>query len=61
MPGKEDIAMDFEGYCVKCRQKRSIKNGTVEKTQSGRHVVKGACPVCATKVTRFISSTEAGK
>lgn len=52
--------MDFEGYCVKCRQKRSIKNGTVEKTQSGRHAAKGTCPVCGTKVTRFISSAEAG-
>ena len=53
--------MDFEGYCVKCRQKRSIKNGNVEKTESGRKVAKGTCPVCGTKVTRFLSSTEAGK
>jgi hypothetical protein len=52
--------MDFEGYCVKCRQKRSIKNGTVEKTKSGRYMVSGKCPVCGTKVTRFLSNKEAG-
>lgn len=52
--------MDFEGYCVKCRQKRSIKNATVEKTSSGRPMAKGICPVCGTKVTRFLSSKEAG-
>ena len=53
--------MDFEGYCVKCKQKRSIKNGIVEKTKSGRSAAKGACPVCGTKVTRFLSNAEAGK
>jgi O-acetyl-ADP-ribose deacetylase (regulator of RNase III) len=53
--------MDFEAYCVKCRQKRPIKNGTVEKTKTGRHAAKGVCPVCGTKVTRFISSAEAVK
>lgn len=52
--------MDFEGYCVKCRQKRSIKNGTVEKTKSGRYMVSGKCPVCGTKVTRFLSNKQAG-
>jgi hypothetical protein len=47
--------MDFEGYCIKCRQKRSIKNATVETTSNGRRIAKGICPVCGTKVTRFIS------
>jgi O-acetyl-ADP-ribose deacetylase (regulator of RNase III) len=61
MSDMEDRAMDFEAYCVKCRQKRPIKNGTVEKTKTGRHAAKGVCPVCGTKVTRFISSAEAGK
>jgi hypothetical protein len=48
--------MDFEAYCVKCRAKRSIKNGTVEVSKSGRRMAKGVCPVCGTKVTRFLSS-----
>jgi len=50
--------MDFEGYCVKCRMKRSVKDGKVEKTAKGRPMVKGKCPVCSTTVTRFLSDKE---
>ena len=46
--------MDFEGYCVKCREKRTVKDGKVETTANGRRMVKGACPVCSTKVSRFL-------
>jgi hypothetical protein len=46
--------MEFEGYCVKCRQKRTIQNGKVETSESGRRMAKGTCPVCGTKVTRFL-------
>ena len=52
--------MDFEGYCVKCKQKRPIKNAKVETTANGRRMAKGACPVCGTTVTRFLSSKDAG-
>lgn len=51
--------MDFEGYCVKCRKKQQIKAGAVEETAKGRKMVKGTCPQCGTKVTRFLSSKEA--
>ena len=47
--------MEFEGYCVKCRTKRTIKAGTVAKTAKGRPIAKGVCPVCSTKVNRFLS------
>jgi hypothetical protein len=53
--------MDFEGYCVKCHEKREIKGGTVEKTASGRHMAKGACPQCGTTVTRFLSDKQIKK
>jgi len=46
--------MEFEGYCVKCRKKQTIKNGVVKDTPKGRHIVQGTCPVCKTKVTRFL-------
>lgn len=58
---KGEVAMDFEGYCVKCRQKRTIKQGKVEKTAKGRTMVKGTCPVCGTTVTRFLSNKETDK
>jgi hypothetical protein len=53
--------MEFEGYCVKCREKRTIKGGTVGETAKGRPMVKGACPVCGTTVTRFLSDKESSK
>ena len=53
--------MEFEGYCVKCRKKRQVKDGKVGTTSTGRAMAKGACPECGTTVTRFLSSKEAGK
>jgi hypothetical protein len=53
---QEVSTMEFEGYCVKCRQKRTIKNGVVAKTATGKEMAKGTCPVCGTKVNRFLSS-----
>jgi hypothetical protein len=50
--------MEFVGYCVKCREKRTIKVGKVVKTAKGRPMVKGPCPVCKTTVTRFLSDKE---
>ena len=46
--------MEFEGYCVKCRTKREISEGTVKETANGRRMAQGKCPVCGTTVTRFL-------
>ncbi len=46
--------MEFEGYCVKCRKKTKVKNGEIKVSVKGRRMVQGACPVCSTKVTRFL-------
>lgn len=48
--------MEFEGFCVKCRKKRTIKNGTTKMTANNRKMAQGTCPVCGTKVTRFLAS-----
>jgi len=48
--------MEFEAYCVKCRTKRKVKNGTEKTASNGRKMAQGTCPVCGTKVTRFLSS-----
>jgi len=50
--------MEFEGYCVKCRKKRTVKEGKVGKTAKGRPMAKGTCPVCGTTVTRFLSDKQ---
>jgi hypothetical protein len=48
--------MEFEGYCVKCRKKVHVKSGEVKETANGRKMAQGTCPVCKTKVTRFLPS-----
>jgi RNase P subunit RPR2 len=48
--------MDFEGYCVKCRSKVQVKNGTVKVSDNKRKMVQGKCPKCDTTVTRFLPS-----
>ena len=50
--------MEYEGYCVKCREKRTITDGKVEMTSKGRPMARGTCPKCGTTVTRFLSSKE---
>ena len=54
----KEFAMDFEAYCVKCRTKRPIKSGTVKETANGRQMAQGTCPVCGTKVQRFLPASK---
>lgn len=52
--------MEFEGYCMKCRKKQKVKDGTIVETEKGRRMAKGTCSECGGKVTRFVSSKDAG-
>ncbi len=49
-----------EGYCVKCHSKQVIKDAN-EITMKGkggstRRAMQGTCPVCGTKMFRFLPS-----
>jgi len=48
----------MEAYCVKCREKREIKDAKeiIMKGKGGteRRAMKGVCPVCGTKMFRFL-------
>ena len=46
------VAEKYNGYCVKCREKRDF-DGEVTET-NGRRMAKGICPVCGTKMTRIL-------
>jgi hypothetical protein len=51
---KEDpVAESYEGYCVKCKEKRTF-DGEVSVSDSGRRMAKGTCPVCGTKMNRIL-------
>ena len=43
----------MEAYCVKCREKREIKDPIAEFNAVGAPVTRGVCSVCGTKVYRM--------
>jgi hypothetical protein len=43
----------YEGYCVKCREKREFE-GTINEMANGRRAAQGTCPVCGTKMNRML-------
>lgn len=44
-----------EAYCVKCREKREIKDPEEITMKNGRPAMQGTCPVCGTKLFRMMS------
>jgi hypothetical protein len=48
-----DVAETYNGYCVKCKEKRDFE-GEVSVSESGRRMAKGTCPVCGTKMNRIL-------
>ena len=47
------MPMAIEAYCVKCKQKREIKDPREETAKNGKPMVKGVCPVCGTRMCRI--------
>jgi hypothetical protein len=43
----------YEGYCVKCREKREFQGEEAEMA-NGRRAAKGKCPVCGTGMNRIL-------
>jgi DNA-directed RNA polymerase subunit M/transcription elongation factor TFIIS len=37
-----------EAYCVKCKEKRFMKNPKQTEMKNGRPAVRGVCPECGT-------------
>lgn len=47
----------MEGYCIKCRNKRQIKDPKLITMKSGMPAIMGVCPTCGTKMFRITKST----
>jgi hypothetical protein len=43
----------YEGYCVKCQEKRHYE-GEIRISESGRRMAQGACPVCGSTISRIV-------
>lgn len=44
------------GYCVKCREKKEIKDAKEVKMANGRPAIKGVCISCGTGMFRILPS-----
>ncbi|MBW3012548.1 hypothetical protein KY311_05145 [Candidatus Woesearchaeota archaeon] len=42
-----------EGYCVKCKAKKEMKNPQQVTLKNGRKATKGVCPTCGTKMFKI--------
>ncbi|MBC8076142.1 MAG: hypothetical protein H7Y32_08735 [Chloroflexales bacterium] len=58
---QQETETALEAYCVKCKTKRPVKDGHEETTENGRRALKGECPVCGTKLTRFLPNKKDDK
>ena len=45
-----------DGYCVKCRAKREMKDAEKITMKNGRPATQGTCPVCGTKIFKIGAS-----
>jgi hypothetical protein len=50
---EDDPVAEYEGYCVKCREKRKFE-GEVKEMANGRKAAQGTCPTCGTKMNRML-------
>lgn len=43
----------IQGYCVKCKESREMKDPNPVFTKKGQAATKGTCPVCGTNMFRM--------
>lgn len=43
----------MEAYCVKCKQKREMKNAKEVTMKNGKKAMTGTCEVCGTKMFKI--------
>lgn len=42
------------GYCMKCKEKREMKNTQEVTMKNGRKAIKGVCVKCGTKMFKIL-------
>jgi beta-1,2-mannobiose phosphorylase / 1,2-beta-oligomannan phosphorylase len=53
-----DILKPIQGYCMKCRQMRQIKNPRLISLKNKKQAVQGYCSQCGAKITVFVSAKD---
>ena len=50
-PGAVREGRPMAGYCMKCREKREMRDAQQVTLKNGREATQGSCSVCGTKIT----------
>ena len=45
--------MAVEAYCMKCKEKKTMKDPVAGTTKNGKPITKGTCPVCGSTICRI--------
>jgi len=48
---------EIKAYCMKCKAERIVSNVQIVTMKNGRPAANGQCPVCGTKMFKFLPST----
>mgnify|MGYP001615078955 CR=1 FL=1 len=48
--------MADQGYCVKCKEKRDIKDAAEVEMKNGRKALKGSCTTCGTGMFKILGN-----
>ena len=48
----------MEGYCLKCKEKKEMKDASKVKMKNGRDAMKGKCPSCGTGMFKILGKKE---
>lgn len=51
---QEEVGM--EGYCVKCKDKREMKDAKELTMKNGRKAAKGKCTACGTSMFKILGN-----
>lgn len=43
----------MEAYCLKCRERREMKDPKAITMKNGKPATEGTCPVCSTKMFKI--------
>ena len=50
---------EIKAYCMKCKAERIVSNVQIVTMKNGRPAANGQCPVCGTKMFKFLPKTYA--
>ena len=48
---------EIKAYCMKCKAERVVQNVQIVTTKNGRPAANGTCPVCGTKMFKFLPAS----